>query len=159
MFVLLLTTLGCQRAPYHYQPLPATPSSPAATPQLLFLSFNMTTEADGRHYLEPLVMRVVPGEANPLTEQDAPGPSYLLLTQLDAAGQPCGPAHRVPHPLVRDVEAPAENGRLQRQQVTVPQAEFFVRLARQPGAMGVRLEEVGPAAPHPISVAFPLFPR
>jgi hypothetical protein len=45
---------------------------------------------------------------------------------------------------------------MQRQRVTVAQAEFFVRLARQPQARTVRLEEVDPTTIQPLSVAFSL---
>lgn len=160
LFVLLLLpgAQGCQRAAYSYHPLPAATAQPAAdaTPQLLFMSFNMTTEATGAHRVEPLMVKTVPGQASPLAEEDETGPSYLLVSQLDAQNKPCGPARRLPHPLVQDVESPAASGALQRQLVLRPEAEFFVRLARQPQARAVRLEEVGPAAPKPLSVTFPL---
>lgn len=164
LFALLLLTIApaCQRAPYRYQPLPAaTPTSAGAeaAPQLLFLSFRMSTAATGAHQLEPLMIKATPGQANPLADdEEVSEASYLLLTQLDAANAPCGPAHKVAHPLVQNVESPADpgTGAMQRHTVTLPQAEFFVRLARQPKAQTVRLEEVGPAATHPISVAFPL---
>lgn len=159
VLLLWLATPACQRAPYHYQPLsptePATASSESSA-QLLFLSFNMTTGPDGKHQLEPISLKSVPGQASPLAEEDVSGPSYLLLTQLDAQQQPCGPARRVPHPLVQDVESAAANGELRHQTSVQAQAEFFVRLARQPHARAVRLAEVGPAAPKPISIVLPL---
>ena len=163
-FALLLLAMApaCQRAPYHYQPLPAgttASASPEAGPQLLFLSFRMSTNPAGTHRVEPLLLKAVPGQATPLAdEEEATGTSYLLLSQLDAANQPCGPARRLPHPLLQDVESPGEpgTGAMQRHTITLPQAEFFVRLARQPQSRTVRLEEVGPAAPHPVSVTFPL---
>lgn len=163
--MLLPAAQACHRAAYRYQPPAAataatgTPPGAAETkPQLLFLSFNMSTEPGGAHKVTTLGMKVVPGQLNAIAEEEAPGPSYLLISQLDGAGKPCGPARRLPHPLVQDVEAPANpaTGALTRQLVTVAQAEFFVRLARQPQAKAVRLEEVGPAAPKPVSVTFPL---
>lgn len=155
--LLFPATQGCQRAAYSYQPLPAATAQPAgAVPQLLFLSFNMTTDATGAHHVAPLLVKAVPGQANPVAEDDETGPSYLVVSQLDAQSKPCGPARRLPHPLLQDVEAPTASGALQRQTVLRPEAEFFVRLARLPQARAVRLEEVGPAAPKPFSVTFPL---
>ncbi|GAB3580654.1 hypothetical protein GCM10027345_22420 [Hymenobacter daeguensis] len=160
--MFLVTAPACHRAPYRYQPLPAASASTAgseAAPQLLFLSFRMSTATNGTHQLEPLMLKATPGQVSPLADdEDVSGPSYLLLTQLDAASAPCGPARKVAHPLVQDVEAPAApgTGAMQRHTVTLPQAEFFVRLARQPQARAVRLEEVGPDAVHPVSVTFPL---
>jgi hypothetical protein len=156
MLLLLPGAQGCQRAAYHYQPLPAATLPAGATPQLLFMSFNMTTDPAGAHRVEPLLVKTVPGQANPIADEDETGPSYLLISQLDAQNKPCGPARRVPHPLVQDVESPTASGALQRQLVLRPEAEFFVRLARLPQARAVRLEEVGPAAPNPLSVTFPL---
>jgi hypothetical protein len=160
--MLLIGPAACQRATYHYQPLPAAASADSAseaTPQLLFLSFRMSTDADGKHRVEPLMMKAVPGQTNAIAEdEEVTGTSYIIISQLDAANQPCGPARRVPHPLLQDVEAPGEPGTgvMQRHLVALSQAEFFVRLARLPRAHAVRLEEAGPAAPHPISITFPL---
>ncbi|WP_208175297.1 hypothetical protein [Hymenobacter negativus] len=152
---------ACQRAPYRYQPLPdaAATTSVGTTPQLLFLSFRMSTAATGTHQLEPLMLKATPGQANPAADDEEPsGTSYLLLSQLDAANAPCGPSRKLPHPLLQDVEAPAApgTGAMQRHTISLAQAEFFVRVARQPKARAVRLEEVGPAAISPISVTFPL---
>jgi hypothetical protein len=159
--VLLMIAPACQRAPYRYQPLPAvaTTAGSEATPQLLFLSFQMSTTATGTHQLEPLMMKATPGQASPVADdEDVSGPSYLLLTQLDAANAACGPARKLPHPLVQDVESPAAagTGAMQRHTITLPQAEFFVRLVRQPRARAVRVDEVSPAATRPLSVTFPL---
>ena len=161
--VLLAIAPACQRAPYRYQPLPAgattASASAEAAPQLLFLSFRMSTDPAGTHRVEPLMVKAVAGQASTLADEEDPaGTSYLLLSQLDAANAPCGPARRVPHPLVQDVESPAASGTgaMQRHTIMRPEAEFFVRLARQPQARAVRLEEVSPAAVHPVSVTFPL---
>lgn len=158
---LLTGALSCQRAPYRYQPLPAATAGPTAdaAPQLLFLSFRMTTDAAGVHQVAPLLVQAVPGQANPVSDddEDATSSSYLLISQLDAADQPCGSARRLPHPLVQNVEAPAASaGALQRQTVTLAQAEFFVRLARQPRAQKIRLVEVSPGTTTPLSATFPL---
>ncbi len=160
--LLLLAAPACQRAPYRYQPLPASaPAGPTAEagPQLLFLSFRLSGTGTGAHQVTPLLLKAVAGQPNPAADDEEPtSTSYVLLSQLDAAGQPCGPARRVPHPLLQDVEAPGApgTGTMQRHTITLPEAEFFVRLPRQPRARTLRLEEVGPAAPHPVSVTFPL---
>jgi hypothetical protein len=158
---LFLTTPACQRAPYRYQPLPAATAAAAGSEaaQLLFLSFRMSTTATGTHQLEPLMIKATPGQTSPVADdEEASGPSYLLFTQLDAANAPCGPARKVPHPLVQDVESPAAAGTsaMERHTITLPQAEFFVRVARQPRARAVRVDEVGPGATRPLSVTFPL---
>ena len=163
--LLLLTTApACQRAAYHYQPLPVSAAASAGAtaetgPQLLFLSFRMSATATGPHQVEPLLVKAVAGQPNPAADDEEPtSASYVLIIQLDAAGQPCGPAKRVPHPLLQEVESPGApgTGTMQRHTISLPQAEFFVRLARQPRARAVRLEEVGPAAPQPVSVTFSL---
>ncbi|GAA4354008.1 hypothetical protein GCM10023185_15190 [Hymenobacter saemangeumensis] len=162
LFLALLSGLGaCARAPYQYQPLassPATaPGSQALAPQLLFVSFKMSSLPPGPRRIELLKALAVAGEANAQPE-DVAGPAYLLLTQLDAAGKPQGPGQRLPHPLQLHLEVPAEgsSGRLERHEATLPEAEFFVRLARQPQAVSIRVEEVNPAAPAPVSATFPL---
>jgi len=158
---LLPGSWACARAPYHYQPLASTAAAGGtlseAAPQLLFLSFRMSTVPPGPRRLELLQAQAVPGEANALAE-DVDGPAYLQLTQLDAAGRACGPPQRVPHPLRQSMEYPAEGstGRLERREVTLPEAEFFVRVARQPRATAVHLEEVGTATPAPVSATFSL---
>ena len=160
--VLLTAAAACQRAPYRYQPLPAATLASAgaeATPQLLFLSFQMSTTATGTHQLAPLMIKSTPGQASPVADDDeVSDPNYLLLTQLDAAGAACGPARKVSHPLVQNVESPAApgTGGMQRNTISLAQGEFFVRLARQPKARTVRVAEFGPAAPSPISITFPL---
>lgn len=155
---LLPGSWACARAPYQYQPsAPAASNTAAAAPQLLFLSFRMSAAAVGPARVELLKAVAVAGETTALPEE-VTAPSYLLITQLDAAGQPCGPPLRAPHPLLQQMEYPAEGstGRLERREVTLPEAEFFVRLARLPRAASVRVAEVRPTAATPASVTFPL---
>jgi hypothetical protein len=161
MSMLLLALLpggwACGRAPYRYQaPAAATLTPATADSQLLFLSFRMAAPATGIHQVELLRAQAVPGTL-PADPAEEVGTSYLLISQLDAKRQPCGPALRLAHPLLLEVEAPSADQRtLQRQQALRPEAEFFVRLARQPQAQAVRVEEVGPLAPTPAIVVFPL---
>ena len=151
---------ACARAPYQYQPPAATAvaAGPAGTaaaeaaPQLLFLSFRM--RAAPRHLT--LVSAVaVPGQALTLGEEEI-GAAYLILTQLDANQQPCAAPLKVPHPLLRDLEYPADDGALRRRAVAVPEAEFFVRVVRQPRAVAVRVTEVAAAVPEPLALTLPL---
>ncbi|MDO7877487.1 hypothetical protein Q5H93_22300 [Hymenobacter sp. ASUV-10] len=148
---------ACARAPYHYQaPAAASPQSAAAGPQLLFLSFRVQTAPAGEHRFELLQARAVPGAVVGTAGSKSGGTASLLLTQLDAQGQPCGPATTVPHPLLRDTEAPSptDSSRFVRRQRRLREAEFFVRLARQPQARTVRVEEQGAIFAVPVSVSF-----
>jgi len=153
---LLPGTWACARANYQYQPLTTTAPATAA-PQLLFVSFLMSTRPPGPRRIELLKATAVPGEAQAPAE-DAAGPNYLLVTLLDAAGRPVGTAQRLPHPLLQQVEYPAEGsgGRLERREVALPEAEFFLRLALPAQAKAVRVQEVSPATPAPVLATFPL---
>ena len=160
---LLCGAAACARAPYQYQP-PATAAgaasaaAPTAAPQLLFLSFRMVAPAQGARRIELIQAQAVPGQVPAAALQEAVGATYLLLTQLDGQGRPCGTPQPVPHPLLRDVEAPTatDPNRLQRQLVALPEAEFFVRLARHPQARSVRVAEQGAGLSAPVAVTFPL---
>ena len=159
---LLLISLcagACARAPYQYQP-PAAASVPPASagqpaqagPQLMFLSFRM--QAAPRQ-LELLKAVAVPGQVNAPEEEI--GAAYLVLTQLDSRQQPCAAPLRVPHPLLRELEYPGEaGGTMARQAVALPEAEFFVRVARQPATVAVRLEEIAPSVAAPLTSILPL---
>ena len=152
----LLAGLGaCARAPYQYQP-PAA-ASPAgvseAGPQLLFLSFKMTAAP---RRVELVRAATAAGQLN-MPDDEETGTAYLTITQLDAQQKPCAAPVRVAHPLLRDMEYPAEaSGTLERHLVSLPEAEFFVRVARQPAAVAVRVEETAPGVPTPLSTIFSL---
>lgn len=138
--MLALTGLtGCAHRPAATY-LPAAPAAATVAPQLLFLSCRMTAEAAGSR-LQVLRAEVVPGTLKmPDTEADAP--DFVRVTQLDGRGQPLALA-RVAHPLRRRVEHVAADQRtFQRSEVTLPTAEFFVRMALQPAAASIRVEEV-----------------
>lgn len=155
---LVLGLAACTRAPYHYQvPAAAATTEPAAAaPQLLFLSLRMHTAPTGERRLELLQARAVPGAVVAPASPPSPAAASLLLTQLDARGQPCGAATTVPHPLLRNTEAPSptDSSGFVRRQRRLREAEFFVRLARQPQARSVRVAEQGSIFAAPISVSF-----
>ena len=157
---LLGGAAACAHAPYQYQPPAATTSvaPPSPAPQLLFLSFRMVAPAQGARRIELIQAQAVPGQVPAAALQEEVGPAYLLLTQLDGQGRACGTPLKVPHPLLRDAEAPTatDPNRLQRELVALPEAEFFVRLARQPQARSVRVAEQGAGLEAPIAVSFPL---
>ena len=139
--VLLAGLAGCAaRPPATYQPAAAT--SPAVAPQLLFLSCRMTAAATGSQ-LTVLGAEVVAGTLKmPDAAAEAQASDFVRVTQLDARGQPLARA-RVAHPLRRRVEHVAADHRtFQRSEVVLPTAEFFVRMALQPAAARIRVEEV-----------------
>ena len=130
---------GCARRPAAaYRP---TATVAAATaPQLLFLSGRMTAEPTGSR-LQVLRTEVVAGTLK-MPDPDPDAPDFVRLTQLDGRGQPLAQV-RVAHPLRRRVEHVAADQRtFQRGEVVLPSAEFFVRMALQPAAASIRIEEV-----------------
>ena len=130
---------GCARRPAAaYQP-DATAAA-ATAPQLLFLSGRITAEPTGSR-LQVLRTEVVAGTLK-MPDPDPDAPDFVRLTQLDGRGQPLAQV-RVAHPLRRRVEHVAADQRtFQRGEVVLPSAEFFVRMALQPAAASIRIEEV-----------------
>lgn len=130
---------GCARRPAAaYQP--AATAAAATAPQLLFLSGRMTAEPTGSR-LQVLRTEVVAGTLK-MPDPDPDAPDFVRLTQLDGRGQPLAQV-RVAHPLRRRVEHVAADQRtFQRGEVVLPSAEFFVRMALQPAAASIRIEEV-----------------
>ena len=135
---LLLNGLaGCARRPAaSYQP----PASADTAPQLLFLSCRMTAATAGTQ-LQVLQAKAVPGELK-VPEPEAEAPDFVRLSQLDERGRALSQT-RLAHPLRRRVEHVGDDQRtFQRSEVQLPTAEFFVRLALQPAAASIRIEEV-----------------
>ena len=130
---------GCARRPAAtYQP----PAAAAAVlvPQLLFLSCRLTAAPAGAQ-LQVLRAEVVAGTLK-MPDPEPEGPDFVRVTQLDGQGQPLVQV-RVAHPLRRRVEHVAADQRtFQRSEVVLPSAEFFVRMALQPAAASIRVEEV-----------------
>ncbi|RTQ45990.1 hypothetical protein EJV47_22795 [Hymenobacter gummosus] len=142
--LVLLVALGssCQRPAAAGRYLPPAPTpAPAARPQMVFMSFKATAQPAGAAAIELLQSTVVAGAPKPAAAAVRAGePAYLRIAQLDARRQVVA-AVVVAHPLRRAVETSTPEGALQRQAVTLPEAEFFVRLALLPQAAGVRVEE------------------
>ncbi len=136
---LLIELPGCaQRPTARYQPLAAVPS--ATAPQLLFLSCRLSAGAAGSR-LEVLNAKAVAGDLKS-PAADADTPDFVRVSQLDRQGQSLAQA-RIAHPLRRSVEHVGDDHRtFQRSEVVLPTAEFFVRLALQPAAATIRIEEV-----------------
>ena len=77
-----------------------------------------------------------------MLDPESDAPDFVRVTQLDGQGQPLAQM-RVSHPLRRRVEHVAADQRtFQRSEVVLPTAEFFVRMALQPAAASIRVEEV-----------------
>ncbi|GAA3988438.1 hypothetical protein GCM10022407_36300 [Hymenobacter antarcticus] len=138
--VLALAGLaGCAHRPAATY-LPAAPAAAVVAPQLLFLSCRMTAETTGSR-LQVLRAEVVAGTLK-MPDSEADAPDFVRVTQLDGQGQHLAQA-RVSHPLRRRVEHVAADQRtFQRSEVVLPTAEFFVRMALQPTAASIRVEEV-----------------
>jgi len=125
----------------HYQAL--APTTAVSAPRLLFLGGRLATTSAGTH-LEVLQLEAVPGDLK-APEAEADTPEFLRVSQLGSQGQVLA-LQRLPHPLRRHVEHVADDQRtFVRSEVQVPTAEFFVRLALQPGAVALRVEEIVPA--------------
>ncbi|WP_400192111.1 hypothetical protein [Hymenobacter sp. B81] len=158
---LALLTLACQRpAAYRYLAPPATTSpaaAPATQPRLVFMAFRAAAAPGAAVRFELLETTVVAGSLKADTPPPASADTYLSVAQLDARGQVLHTTS-IDHPLRRDAELGAAGGELRRQAVTLPEAEFFVRLPLQAGAATVRLTETidrQPGAP----ADFPLSSR
>ena len=136
---MLAGLAGCAHRPAATY-LPAAPAAATVAPQLLFLSCRMTTEPTGS-LLQVLRAEVVAGTLK-MPDPKADAPDFVRLTQLDGQGQPLAQL-RVAHPLRRRVEHVAPDQRtFQRSELTLPTAEFFVRMALQPAATSIRVEEI-----------------
>ena len=142
--LLLAGLVACARRPTAYQPpvgSAPTSATSSAAPQLLFLSCRLTAAGPAATRLEVLRAEAVAGTLKSL-DAEADTPDFVCVTQLDGQGQALAQL-RVPHPLRRQVEHVADDQRsFQRSEVVLPTAEFFVRLALQPAATRIRLEEM-----------------
>ena len=137
--LVLAGLAGCARRPAAtYQP--TATAATVLVPQLLFLSCRMTAATAGSQ-LQVLRAEVVAGTLK-MPDPEADAADFVRVTQLDGQGQPLAQV-RVAHPLRRRVEHVAADQRtFQRSEVVLPSAEFFVRMALQPAAASIRVEEV-----------------
>ncbi|HLK96972.1 MAG TPA: hypothetical protein VK364_04325, partial [Hymenobacter sp.] len=136
---LLGGLLSCTRSPaLYYQPPMAEKT--AARPQLLFLSCRLSSEATGSR-LEVVHVEAVPGSLKTAVA-DATTPDMVRVLQLNNQGKALVQV-QIEHPLRRSIEHVANDQRtFERTTVVLPAAEFFVRLALQPTAVSIRIEEV-----------------
>lgn len=114
---------------------------------MVFLSFRAVAAGAGQAArITLLSSQAAPGRLKP---QPATPPSaypeYLAVKLLDAAGQPLGEAIVLEHPLRKTVEYTNEKQQLGQRLVSLPEAEFFVRLALPAQATQVRVEEFADA--------------
>jgi|GEM_PF-2778284 len=141
---LLIVALACHRPAYTYQKPPTEPATPPAAsagqPLLVFLTFKAQASDAGPLRVQLLDAKTVAGTLKPPLEPSF-GANYLIVDQLDAQQRVLSSA-TVEHPLLREVEYPVEGGTLARKFVRLPEAEFFVRLARPPQAATVRVTEM-----------------
>lgn len=143
--MLLSGLLGsCQRpatSARQYTPPPTpVPEAAPARPQMVFLSFKATATAGGPAAIVLLQSTVAAGQPKAAPADAADAPAYLVVRQLGPGSRVLGSA-TVEHPLRRTVESASPDGQLRRQDVTVPEAEFFVRMSLAPEARAVRVEE------------------
>ncbi|MCC2548021.1 hypothetical protein LJY25_16350 [Hymenobacter sp. BT175] len=129
---------ACSRPAYSYQPL-STPAT-AEAPTVVFLIFRARSTGQGPLQVELLDTKTAAGALKQPLNQPL-GPNYLEVSELDASRRVLASA-RVEHPLLKDVEYQTEAGALARKAVQLPEAEFFVRLRREPGAAFLRVAEV-----------------
>jgi len=108
--------------------------------QLLFLNCRLSSEATGSR-LEVVHVEAVPGRLK-VEVADAATPDFVRVSQLNDQGKALAQV-RIEHPLRRSIEHVANDQRtFERTNVVLPAAEFFVRLALQPAAVTIRIEEV-----------------
>jgi hypothetical protein len=139
IWTLLGGLLGCARSPVSYHKPPVVETK-AERPQLLFLSCRLSSEATGSR-LEVMHVEAVPGRLK-VAVADAATPDFVRVSQLNDQGQALAQV-RIEHPLRRSIEHVANDQRtFERTNVVLPAAEFFVRLALQPAAVTIRIEEV-----------------
>ena len=138
---------------------PAATETTAEKPAVVFLTFRVVATGAG----QAARITLLRSQAAPGRLKAAPAPptsaDYLAVRLLDAAGQPLGTATVVEHPLRKSVEYTDEKQQLGRRVVSLPEAEFFVRLSLPAQATQVRVEEVAAATATVIaSTSFSLQP-
>jgi|GEM_PF-5006477 len=139
IWVLLGGLLSCARPSISHHKPPVVETT-AERPQLLFLSCRLSSEATGSR-LEVVHVEAVPGSLK-VAVADAATPDFVRVSQLNDQGKALAQV-RIEHPLRRSVEHVANDQRtFERTNVVLPAAELFVRLALQPAAVTIRIEEV-----------------
>ena len=148
LLLLLLGGLlgGCHRpvgAAHQHTPPAANPTaaaSPAARPEMVFLSFKAAAPGPGPATITLLQSTVAAGNPKSNGPDATQELNYMVVRLLGADGQLLGAA-TTEHPLRHSAETAEADGRLRRQDVQLPEAEFFVRMALPPQARVVRVEE------------------
>ena len=136
IFFLLITLCGCQR-PYQYKPTSETQLPD--TGNMLFLTLKMTTDGTGKHAVDLIQKKIVPG-AFKAVPQMKPVTGYLLVTQWD--NQQELQRQEVEHPLIKPVEFTNDRNEFERKLIELKEAEFFIRLQLQPAAKSIIIEEI-----------------
>ncbi|GAB3825709.1 hypothetical protein [Hymenobacter jeollabukensis] len=134
---------GCHRPPAaQHQFTASTLAGPAATarPEMVFLSFKATAVANGPATITLLKSTVAAGAPKAAPAGASEMPDYLTIAQLGASREVLS-STAVEHPLRRAVETAGAEGQLRRQEVSLPEAEFFVRMTLAATTKTVRVEE------------------
>ncbi|RAK69950.1 hypothetical protein DLM85_03600 [Hymenobacter edaphi] len=134
---------GCQRPPaaQHQFTAPALAApAAAARPEMVFLSFKVTATTAGPATITLLKSTVAAGAPKAAPTGASEMPDYLTVTTRGASREVLS-STTLEHPLRRAVETAGTDGQLRRQEVSLPEAEFFVRLTLAAQASSVRVEE------------------
>lgn len=133
---------GCARRPTAQFQAPAPNVAATGAPQLLFLSCRLAAPVPGSAAPRLQVLRAaaVPGQLK-APVADVTSPDFISIAQLSGQGKVLAQA-RTAHPLRPSVEyLTDDNRRLERRELTLPTAEFLVRLALHPAAKTIRVQE------------------
>jgi hypothetical protein len=133
-FLSLLFT-ACRTAKHSYQ---ANPDVIATPPEMIFLSFRIQRDSVGTT-ITLLQKKVVDGKIKGEPEP-SDSPDHLVISIVGKNHLVLN-SEKIAHPLFRDVETTNSQGEFERKNVTLTEAEFFVRMRLPEGSEWVLVEE------------------
>jgi hypothetical protein len=132
---LLLLLAACRTAKHSDQPHSEVVAPP---PEMIFLSFRIHRDSAGSN-ITLLQKKVVDGKIK--GEPQRTDNSDHLVISIVAKNHQVLNSQKIVHPLFRDVEVTNAKGEFERKNVTLTQAEFFVRMRLPEGSESVLVEE------------------
>ncbi len=133
VFVLVCCTK--QQQAYH-----AVTVQPSEQPGMMFLTFKMVSDSSHTNRIE-LIGKVLVNQPLNAEAESYTAPNRIIISQLDHAKNVLlSVSHD--HPLNRRVEVPSETGEFESRTLTLPEAEFFVRVTYMPQTAYIRVQEV-----------------
>jgi hypothetical protein len=132
---LLLLLAACRTAKHSYQPHPDVVATP---PEMIFLSFRIHRDST-RNAITLLQKKAVNGKIKG-EPQTADTPDHLIVSIVGKNHLVLN-SEKIAHPLFRVIETTNSKGEFERKNVTLTEAEFFVRMRLPEGSEWVLVEE------------------